>query len=716
MLFSLPTQTRLVRRVLTALNEGLQGVVEVEAVHMLPSGVFYISGARLCSQSDTLVEIERIRGRIRLFSLLHQSLDFDSLIIEGLSAEIEIDSTGHFVLEDVFRKPTAQRLEAEPGKPWRAHVVRLEVLTRTLTVHQEEKLLFQTDSLHIASALDFNPEELLVHRLEVGDKAIHLNGRGSWPLLPEGRGAGGLSIRLPTRMLQSLAGFDLPPDTMTAILHYDVQDSLGVRLAVECPQAGMVSLAAKMAWPIERISGTAKGSLFGLRPNFFVKDVGSTAWLSGDFELEGNGPPFETMSIKGRVSLRSSNYDIYEVRKADLQFQWNEGALSGRGEIHSKSGSAKFALRGEDLLSTLPLLECDANVQGVRLQDFSKEIPEDMPRLTARFSARVRGLPPFGKEGAVQMSLAPTHFRDYAADTAIVHVEWQGKALTLSKLYASHKGTTLEADGKGILDSVFCVHTELGVRDLRELASKLPLPDTLMRTISGAIRLSADVRFRLSLAGIFDIQGKAKLQGQSLAGGPCSLRSFSVALDTFRISPLFAEGKVEARDGTIADRRVDTVMISFRGRPDSLWTEILGSAIPDSLQIRLDGLFLHESTGEFVVDLNSLEGEALGYRWKLEKPTRIAWDGDELSLDDFGLFSELGLLRADGRISREKEQDFSLVLLDLHSRALSKFISLPEVRASAQLHLSGTGLSPAAAFEVVAESLQWNENGWVERI
>ncbi|MFH1009643.1 MAG: translocation/assembly module TamB domain-containing protein [bacterium] len=715
-LFSRPFQTRLVQRVLAGLNENLQGVVEVEAVHMLPSGVFYISGVSLCAQGDTLVEVERVRGRIHLFSLLHQSLDFDSLIIEGLSAEVEIDSTGRLILEDVFHKPAAEKLETEPGKPWRAHVMRLEVFSRKLRIRQEEKLLFWTDSLRIASAFDFNPEEILVHRLELDDEAIHLSGRGSWPLVPEGHGAGGLTVRLPTQMLQPLAGLELPQDTMAVVLHYDVRDSLGVRLAMECPQAGVVSLAAKVAWPLEKISGTAKGSFFGFRPDFLAKDMGGHAWLSGNFELQGDGPPLETMNITGHVSLRSSSYDIYEVGKADLQFQWKEGTLSGSGEINSRSGSAKFTLRGADLLSTLPLLECDVSAQELRLQDFSKEIPTDLPRLSTRFSAHLRGFPPFGEEGTVQMALAPTRFRDYAADTAIVHVEWRGKALTLSKLYASYKGTTLEATGQGVLDSTFAIHTEIGMRDMRELASKLPLPDTLVRTLSGALRLSADGSFRLSLAGISDIQGKAQLEGQSVAGGPCSFRSLSVVLDTFQISTLFAEGSIEAQDGAIADHEVDSVMISFRGRPDSLWAKVFGSATQDSLRIRFDGLFCQDSAEGFAVDLNTLEAEALGYRWKLEKPTRIAWDGDGLSLDDFGLFSELGVLRADGMISREKEQDFSLVLLDLHSRALGKFLSLPETRASAQLHVSGTGQSPTGTFEVVAESLQWNENGWMERI
>jgi autotransporter translocation and assembly factor TamB len=189
-----------------------------------------------------------------------------------------------------------------------------------------------------------------------------------------------------------------------------------------------------------------------------------------------------------------------------------------------------------------------------------------------------------------------------------------------------------------------------------------------------------------------------------------------LTLDAFQLSPLFAEGSLDARQGTVAGKEIDSLAISFRGQPDSVWATVFASNKQDSVALRVDGLFQQDSRRGFVVSLNALSAEALGHQWKMENPTQVILHGNEVSLGEFGLSSGVGVLQAVGKLTVEGEEDFSLVLLDVRSAALHKFVSLPDAKISAQLHLLGTSESPIVNFEVIAESLQWSQDGWIENL
>jgi translocation and assembly module TamB len=130
----------------------------------------------------------------------------------------------------------------------------------------------------------------------------------------------------------------------------------------------------------------------------------------------------------------------------------------------------------------------------------------------------------------------------------------------------------------------------------------------------------------------------------------------------------------------------------------------------------LEGVFEQHDTGELIANLNMLKGEILGYGWTLENPARLTWNGNELSMTDFDLNSDLGALRAAGRLAVKGEQDFSIFVSDLRSGALTKLLPLPDAKISAQLQLAGTDQAPIVNFELVAESLQWDENGWIDKL
>jgi autotransporter translocation and assembly factor TamB len=352
----------------------------------------------------------------------------------------------------------------------------------------------------------------------------------------------------------------------------------------------------------------------------------------------------------------------------------------------------------------------------VYLQDFADGVPSDIPRINARIHGWMRGAPPFGKEGAVEASFGPTSFRRHAIDTARVEAEWRGRALTIPRLYAAYKGTSLNATGDGVFDSTFQLHAEVHSQDIRELAAQLPIPENLADSLAGAVQLSADTKFKLSAAGLSEFEAKADLEGESVAAGPCSFRRLSVSVNTFRLSPLFAEGSVHAEDGEFAGHALDKVMVRFSGRPDSVATNLSASLAHDSLRLQLEGVFEQHDTGELIANLNMLKGEILGYGWTLENPARLTWNGNELSMTDFDLNSDLGALRAAGRLAVKGEQDFSIFVSDLRSGALTKLLPLPDAKISAQLQLAGTDQAPIVNFELVAESLQWDENGWIDKL
>jgi uncharacterized protein involved in outer membrane biogenesis len=181
-LYSSAVQTRIARYVLTSMSQDWNGSIEVETVQVRPSGVFSIAGLSLKAQDEPVAQTACVRGRMHLFSLLHQSLDFDSLIVEGLRAEVDFDSSGCSSIESIF--PAKQTTEpAEPiAKPWRMHLRRLQISGEELTLSRDDSVLFRTDTLHLVSAFDYEPKELIVHRLEIEAGGFHLNGGGTWPL------------------------------------------------------------------------------------------------------------------------------------------------------------------------------------------------------------------------------------------------------------------------------------------------------------------------------------------------------------------------------------------------------------------------------------------------------------------------------------------------------------------------------------------------------
>jgi len=716
-----PIQSWIVHRLLESVNQGLNGRLEVESVRLLPTGAFDIAGARLTSRGAVpayagIVQVERISGRLRIFSLLVHSLDFDSLRIEGLQTEITMDSMGRFGFEDVFAKPSPEKPTAKPAEPWRVHIRQLEISAEALAVREDEQLFFQTNSLRIESGLSYEPRELILHHFALETEGIRLRGSGSWPLAESGHGAGCVHARLPLQMLSPFLEWKPPNDTVSVDLHYELKDSLGIQLALDWPQAGVVAVTAKTAWPVERVAGLARGSFFGLRPDYFADTVMAQAWLSGSFDIRGDGPPLETAGISAHISLHNSSYDNYEIRRADFDFVWRDQSLSGAGEIHSKSGSAKMTFRADDLLAELPRIEGTLDVREVCLQDFAEDVPSDIPRINARIHGWMRGAPPFGKEGAVEASFGPTSFRGHAIDTARVEAEWRGKALTFPQLYAAHKGTSVEVMGEGAFDSTFQIHAEIQSRDIRELAAKLPIPEDLADSLAGAVQLSADAKFKLSAAGPSEFEAKAELEGESVAAGPCSFRRLAVSVDTFRFSPLFVAGSIYGEGGEVAGRAADTVMVRFSGRPESVAANLSASLAHDSLRLQLKGVFEQDNNGALAANLNILRGEVLGYHWALEKPTSLTWDGNELSMADFDLNSDLGAIRAVGRLSVKEEEDFAVLISDLRSGALAKLLPVPDAKISALLQLSGTGQAPTVNFELVAESLQWDENGWIDKL
>ncbi len=714
--FLRPAQSLIVRRLLESVNQGLNGRLEVESAHVLPSGVFDIRRAKLTARDEPIVQMERVSGRLHIFSLLAHSLDFDSLRIEGLQTEIAMDSTGRFAFEDIFAKPSPEEPIAEPAEPWRVQIRQLEISMKALTVREDEQVLFQTDSLHIESGLSYEPRELILHRFALRTEGISLSGSGSWPLTEFGHGSGYVSARLPLQMLSPFLGWEPPNDTIAVDLLYELKDSLDIQLALDWPQAGVATLSARTIWPVERVAVLARGDFYGLRPDYFADTVMAQAWLSGRFDIQGEGPPLETADFSARISMHNSHYDDYEIHQADLDFAWRDQNLSGAGEIRSPSGSGKMTFHAADLLTESPRIETNLDVRELCLQDFADGVPSDIPRINARLHGWMRGAPPFGKEGAVEASFGPTSFRGHSLDTARVEAEWQGKALTIPQLYVAHKGTSLELKGGGVFDSTFQIHAEIQSQDIHELAAQLPIPEDLAGTLSGAVQLSADTKFKLSAAGPSEFEIKARLEGESVAAGPYSFRRLAASVDTFRFSPLFVAGSIYGEGGEVVGRAADTVMVHFSGRLDSMAATLSASLAHDSLRLQMKGVFEKDIDEALTANLNMLRGEVLGYHWTLEKPTRLIWTGNELSMTDFDLNSDLGVFRAVGRLSLEDEEDFEVLVSDLRSGALAKLLPLPEAKISAQLQLSGTGQAPTVNFELVAESLQWDENGWIDKL
>ncbi len=715
-LFSRPVQTALAHRVLASVNRGLNGRIEVGAVDVSPSGVFDIIAASLVGADGPVLQADRVRGRIHLFSLLNQSLDLDSIIIEGLRADIKIDSSGNPNVADIFAGPSPKEEVTEPGEPWRAHIWRIEISSEAVNLRQGTDTLFETKQLHVSASVGLEPTWLAVHRLEVESDGLALSGRGTWPLTERETGAGKVAVSATTQKLRPLLGSVACMDTIQALLYYELSDSLDVRLALDWLPLGAVTAAATVAWPIEQPTGSVNGRFFGLRPEYLVREMEHPVWINGAFDLRGTGSSLETADIDGQLTLRNSDYGPYEIHRADLEFVWREVGLRLRGKIHSSSGSATVAVRGADLFTAMPHYEGEITVRGLRVQDFAPTAPPDLMPLDGSLRAELHGTPPFGSEGAVEAALAPTTFRRFAADTLVVHAAWHGRSVEVSRLYASYGGISVEAEGAGILDSAFHVHTELQVSDAHELASELPIPSDVAETIMGALSITTDADFKLTAQGLSEFKARGRLDGQSLAGGPCSARQMSMSVDSFTFSPLFAAGKVVLWEVLLAGHQADTVTLFFEGTPETLAVNLAAALPQDSLRFQLEGVFTQDSSEGFIADLHALEAEVLSHRWALQKPARIALGETQFSLTDFDLRSDVGALHAMGRLSAEGQQDFVVDLSDFQIARIRENLPVPDAIVSAHVHISGLGQLAVARFDVAAESLRWDEKAWLDLV
>lgn len=710
-LLSRPVQTRVAHYVLDSVNRGLNGRIEVEAVQLRPSGVFSINGISLSDLDKEIAKVGRVRGRVHLFSLLNQSLDFDSLIIEGLCVEVDIDSHGQTSIENIFKESSTGKPPPKSAKPWQAHIRRFEVIGEELSLRKEDSTLFETKNMGLFAAIDFVPEELIVHKMELTADGFHLRGKGSWPLTTRGRGVGEANIHFDSEILHSIIGDETAGDTVEVFLYYSLEDSLRTQLTLEWPQVGTTVLGATVAWPVERIAGRVNGQIFGLKPERFTDFPG---WLCGSFDVQGEDLLNKTASFSGGISLRNSSFDTHRIQRVDFQFAGNLDDISGSGLIHADFGKVTLTLRARDLESAQPHLEGGINLTEVRIQDFAPEVPGDFPLINGHVHGWLRGVQPFAEEGAVEVRLAPTAFGSIEADTILLTAEWQGDSLTLSRLHAAYKGASLQAHGGGIFDSTFRFHVELRLRDASELTPKLPISEELARTIMGALRVSADAEFRLDKSGLSDFGARAQIEGQSLAGGTYALRRLTLSVDTLRLSPLFTAGEIRARDGWIAEHQIDSAVVYFSGRSDSLAVRLLATLNRDSLFLQLTGIFGLDNAGGFSMDLRTLEVDAFEHHWSLEERTQFALDTVGFSLTDFNLHSDVGNLHAAGSLAFEGKQDFVLRLSDFQGAQLRRFTPFFDGRISAQLQLLGSSQSLIANFEIAAESLQWHENDWID--
>ncbi len=713
-LYSSAVQTRIARYVLTSMSQDWNGSIEVETVQVRPSGVFSIAGLSLKAQDEPVAQTACVRGRMHLFSLLHQSLDFDSLIVEGLRAEVDFDSSGCSSIESIF--PAKQTTEpAEPiAKPWRMHLRRLQISGEELTLSRDDSVLFRTDTLHLVSAFDYEPKELIVHRLEIEAGGFHLNGGGTWPLEDGVRGAGAVNIQLADYHLRSFIESNSSNDTVSVTLFYSVKDSAHVRLAADWPDVGAAALTAGIAWPpAEKISGWAQGRFFGLRLERFAQTPG---WLCGSFAVRGEGPPWETAAIDAQLSLRNSSIDKYAIQRADVHIEGTLADFSGTGKIHTTAGNADMTFRSRDFQSSIPYLKGKLNLENIHVQEFVPDMPEDFPLLSGSVRGNVRGFQPESSEGTVDIELTPTVYRQIETDTISLSAQWQNQKISLSHFWASYKGASIYAHGSGYLDSTIRIHTELDIQDASEVISKLPLPDEFSDTITGSVQVSADAHFRIDTTGFSDVEGRAEIKAHSLTFDSSTVQNLTVSINTFRLSPLFARGELKAEGGRFSDYSVDSLHVSFAGRPDSLAMKLSTSMYGDSLRMQMEGVFGQRDTREFAGDVQILESDIFGDNWSLEKPASFVYNENELSLTDFKLSSGASAFYAAGKLAIEGEQDFSLMLTEFPVGRLRQISPFSNGIVSAQLHFSGDAQSLEADFEVLAESLQWAENNWIDKL
>ncbi|MBU1707425.1 translocation/assembly module TamB, partial [bacterium] len=463
----------------------------------------------------------------------------------------------------------------------------------------------------------------------------------------------------------------------------------------------------------DKISGWAQGQFFGLQLEHFAQIPG---WLCGSFSVEGEGPPWETAAITAQVSLRHSSIDKYAIQRANVHLEGTLADFSCTGDIYTNVGNADMTFHSRDFQSSSPYLEGQFNLQNIHVQAFVPDMPDDFPRLSGSVRGEVRGFQPESSEGMVDVQLMPTAYRQIVADTISLSAQWKNQKLSLSHLWASYKGTSIYAHGSGYLDSTIYLHTELDIHEVSEVMEKLPLPDDFSGVITGDVQVSADAHFRIDTSGLSDLEASAEIRAHALTYDSAAVQDLIVSINTFRLSPVFASGELIAEGGRFADYFVDSLRLSFAGRPDSLALKLFTSVYGDSLRVQMEGIFTQSKDEEVAGDVQALDVEIFDDRWLLEKPSSFVYHQKELSLTDFKMRSDAGVVQAAGKLAMEGTQDFTLTLSEFSVKRFEQFLPFLDGDISARVYLSGDAKSLQANFDVLAESLQWAENDWIDRL
>jgi autotransporter translocation and assembly factor TamB len=456
-------------------------------------------------------------------------------------------------------------------------------------------------------------------------------------------------------------------------------------------------------------------------------DSASSVWVRGSFRRTQGGWTTDLRSelsplALGSVASLRPDLKLGGTVRGSLQAVGPLDGLRLTGNLEAGGGTAQLDGTADvrDLASGYRV---DATLADVRVSDLVRRLPAPTT-WSGRLRLQGRGLSPDSAELSASVEVGRSRVGGMHVDTLVMRLRASGGTLGIDTVVADLGGLKLAGAGRlglspaseGEADFHFSSDSLIGLRSI-----------LMGDTVIARDTLSALERELLRFQGVnpdalpdtADVAMSGSLEGRARIGG--SIHSLDVEGSAVLRSGVYRTNRVDSvtADITAHGLRSDSETVRFSADASGveafdrtfegvhLEGTVSNGAGQGAVEVRRRAGEVYATSGSFALDsvggsVELQEASAVfdSVTWRMEGPTRIAWDSAAVSIDSLHVAragTEPMKVTATGTLSRAGDSDFHLDASNVRLARLARMAQLESLDLGGLLDLTVDVTGPASA-------------------
>ncbi|MBW6535994.1 MAG: translocation/assembly module TamB domain-containing protein [Mariniphaga sp.] len=669
-----------------------------------------IQNVTVTMEQDTLVQIDEIKAKYNLWSLLRNTLEIHSAEIIRPQIFLKQVNDSVWNVQQIV-KPGAEKPEQET-EPSEGFNIRLPIFhlvdgfirtetTDTIIPQRIEKLntklsLFWSENEQKAHLRQFsfstkNPDFSLTQLeflLTQKDQFIELqnfkietainqiNGKAGFSLEQQ---AGNAHIEISELNLSEFSYF-MPylkfPATPSVKLEVRMEENIARATLQLEDQNQQISLQISSSNLTDFLFGSGETILsYALDGTF--SDVDLIHWLgisdlpytlNGNLSVKGHGIDPKTAEIELKGELNNWVIQDKQLDKITFDFSLNNGNLAGLLQGKGQFGSFSLSPSVQNLFN-VPVYKANFTARNLDLERLTgmSDLSSDI-NLTASFSGR--DFDPEKIRVAGQMNMLNSRFQHIQIDTLLAKAAYQNQNLRLDTLRTKTRSALLTASGNYSFTAPSDFKLEAVFSGVDEFYASLP---------DSSLQTSGTIQARLwGMPDALSLETTAELDSSRY--GEITLAKLSLnATGQLTTSDTLFDVRFVAQQIRTGDLLIDSLAVNAEGNLDSLFISANLAAYELTTLIEA-GIVPREP---LKISLTEWEVVFRNQKWALQQPPAIIeLDAQNYRIENFNMISDHQELEqfisANGIISLSSEQDFQLKISNLNLENMMQLLELEQ--------------------------------------